>query len=95
MTAIDVHLSAEDVARIADAVVTKMAALRPIQPPERAGHAHLTVNEASTLMRCSTRWIRHLVAVGRLQTTRVGVGPRPRVLIPRASIERLLAESTT
>lgn len=93
MTTLRLELSDADIARIAEAVASRMAALPPAQA-QTTHPTHVTYGEAAELLRCSTRWVRHLVAVGRLRATRVGTGPRPRTLIPRACVEQLLAEST-
>lgn len=50
----------------------------------------LTQPECALLLRCSTRTVRRLAAIGRLKTVRVTPGSRP--LVTRAEILRVLDE---
>jgi hypothetical protein len=52
-----------------------------------------TVADAAKMLRCSPRNIRRWLATGRLQSFRVVQAQQARVLIPRTSIESLIAES--
>ena len=54
----------------------------------------LTVDEVATELRCSTRHVRKLIALGRIKTTRLTHGRSSRVHIPRTELERLIKEST-
>lgn len=51
-----------------------------------------TVAEAAKTLRCSPRNIRRWIATGRLQSFRIVQAQQARVLIPRPSIEALIAE---
>jgi excisionase family DNA binding protein len=53
--------------------------------------ALLTVPEAATELRRSVPTIRRLISRGLLQTVRLGHGGSARVLIPRESLEALIA----
>ncbi|MCB9893535.1 MAG: helix-turn-helix domain-containing protein [Planctomycetes bacterium] len=51
----------------------------------------LTLSEAAEFMRLSTRTLRRLIAAGRLQTTKADSSRNGKVLVPRASIQRVLS----
>jgi excisionase family DNA binding protein len=51
-----------------------------------------TVREAAQYLACSERQIRRLIRTGRLAASRITPGGSSRVLIDRASIQRVLAE---
>jgi excisionase family DNA binding protein len=55
---------------------------------------HLTLREAAKALRCSERKTRRLLATGRLRAAKLATGGSSRLLIARAEIDRLLAEST-
>lgn len=86
MTTIIVTTPEEIRAIVEAAVLRALAARFPVKPlPDR-----LTVDEAASELRCTTRHVRKLVAQGRLRGEKVSTGGSSRLLIPRREIERLL-----
>lgn len=52
-----------------------------------------TATESASALRTSTRTIKRMVASGRLRAAKLALGGSSRLLIPRAELERLVAES--
>lgn len=87
-----VVVSSEQLAQLVrEAVRAELAQLRP--EPAASAHELLSVQEAAERLRCSTRQVRRYVTLGRLRSTKLGTRSA-RLRIPRAEVERLLAEST-
>jgi excisionase family DNA binding protein len=52
-----------------------------------------TLPEAAHALRTSTRTMRRLISMGRLQVVKLRIGGSARVLVPRVELERLVCES--
>lgn len=95
MTTLSFDLDESDIERIATRVAAKLAAARGTPAPAGRSVELLTVAEAALILKCSQRWVRHLLASGRLRGTRTGTTQRARVRIQRADVERLIDASTS
>jgi excisionase family DNA binding protein len=85
-----VHLSERELAElIAVAVRRELASQRPV-PAHAARNERLTIKEAAERLRCSERHVRRLIALQRLSATRLTAGGSSRVMVSRASLERLI-----
>jgi excisionase family DNA binding protein len=88
-TVLTMVLGEDDVRRIADAVAAKLlvSKLGTRTPP---GPARLSVREVAAELRCSERQVRRLIAAGQLNASRFTKGGSSRVMVARASLERLI-----
>ena len=84
LTQIEIALSDSDIDRIATAVAAKLARLRPAPSTK----ARLNIQEVAAEMRCSTRQVRRLIAIGRLASESLDTGGSSRVLVRRTELDR-------
>lgn len=85
-----VQLAEDDLVSMIEMAVAR--ALKSKQA-DKESMDHLTVREAAGVLRCGEHNVRRLVRKGLLENAGLTRGGSSRVLIPRASLEALLAKS--
>ena len=87
-----VHLAEGDLVELIRAAVREELAAAAVGEPRKPLRAHLTSKEAAQELGCSERYIRKLIAQGRLRAAKLVPGPgSSRVRILRTSIRAALA----
>jgi excisionase family DNA binding protein len=83
-----VQLTEVELATLVEGAVARALEAERAPLPE-----HLTAREAATLLRCSDRKVRRLIATGLLPKAKLANGGSSRVLIPRAALESFIADA--